>query len=166
VDSSVEARLQEIFHEYESLLRSGEYYGAAVRLALIFSCLPNLDEELNREWATRLQSERLPEMVIEAVEAGMERDAQKILRILSIGERWNEDEILLVLVTREDLQVVQSYVSQTYCRRAQISLDDIDVKIALLRESGENRRSFKRAADLMLKNSELPIDRPWLEQHI
>lgn len=163
MDSSVEARLQEIFDEYESLLRVGEYYGAVLRLALISSCLPNLDDELSKEWTNRLKKELLAQDVIKAAEAGIRRDEQKIRKILAIGTRWNDDEILLVLSDREGMEMVANYLKKRCLREVELRVEDIDEQIAQLSSSRENKRAFKRAADLMRKNADLPISRQWLD---
>lgn len=161
--SNVEKRLDENLREYKHLSQAREYYGAVIRLAEIFACLPKLDKELNLIWMNILRNEQLPDEVIQAVEAGIEKNAQRIRRILSIGSEWNDDEILLVILTRIDIEMLLSFLKENYSREINIPLDDIDSKIEWLSKSKQNERAYKMAIAQMRKNWDLPIDSKWLK---
>ena len=106
----MESSIEETYRLYQDLVEEGEFYGAVLRLALIFDCLPNLPDNLRLKWLARIRAQHLTDDAISIVEAGVRKDTERITKILSIGNRWNEDEILLIILTRDGLEKVIAFL--------------------------------------------------------
>ena len=156
----------ERFREYEYLWPAGEYYGAAKRLAELSHCLSGLSDDARNDWSERIKffASPMPEGAITVLENGLVGDAERIRRILSIGSRWNEDEVLLVLGMRIEIDLMLSFLSE-YCSynvTAPLPIEYIDERLVELAKSKEHKRHFRWAIDMMKKNWGLPIDSKWL----
>jgi len=162
--------LNESFNErlqlYEHLWQEGAPYSAVKRLAEIFYCLPQLDEAGRAKWMDQLWKEALPDNVVQVVVAGIEKDAQRIRRILSVGSKWNDDELLLVLQLKIEIEMLLAFLKRRYSHIPSSSFDDIDEDLTRIARSKENKRDFERAVSLMVKNWGLPIDIKWLRSDL
>ena len=146
------------FKEYIELKEANEYYGAISILAQMLKSLPILSKSKQSEWARRLNSEPISEEIIEAVLVGINRDVNRLKRILSVGSRFNDDEIVLVLTLRYQIEVIMSFLFENCSLKTDISLDDIDSVIQSMARSNENKRAFGEAINQIKRNSRLPFD--------
>jgi hypothetical protein len=79
------------------------------------------------------------------------KQAQIIRRILSIGTKWNDDEILLVLQKRIEIDLLLLFLDECCSRQLSIPLEDVDEAILHLANSRENKRDFKLVVNQMKK---------------
>src|SRR6266404_3249924 len=158
----MESSIEETYGLYQHLVEEGEFYGAVLRLALTFDCLPNLPDNLRLKWLARIRAQHLTDDAISIVEAGVRKDTERITKILSIGNRWNEDEILLIVLTRDGLEKVIALLEAIYSRKLMMSLSEIDQKISDLAGSRAHRGLFETAIEQMKINEELPTENRWV----
>jgi len=156
----------ERFREYEYLWQAGEYFGAVKRLAELSHCLSGLNGQERNDWSERIKffASSMPKETITVLENGLVRDAESIRRILSIGSRWNEDEILAVLGMRIEIDLMLSFLHE-HCSHnvtTPLPLEYIDERLVELAKSKEHKRHFRWAIGMMKKNWGLPIDSEWL----
>jgi hypothetical protein len=162
VKVQLEEELQESFRFYKKLLGAGVYYNALTYLAEIFHCLPALDDASDRRWTNTLRSEKLSAETLNAAIAGIEKDAQIIRRILSVGAVWNDDEILLVLTKRVQIDLLLVFLTEFCSYDRTVNIGDIDERINSISQTKENKHTFEEARNLMKKNWGLPIKSKWL----
>ena len=160
--SKINRILEERFTEYKVLLKAKECYGAILRLAEIFNCLSQIEEPFYSKWTERLQSEQLQDEVIQTALVGLERNAERIRRVLSVGDVWNEDEILLILTKRIQIEMLLQFLKEIYSHSMEVFLDDIDRKVEEISASKQNGRTYKLVVAQLKRNWGLPIDSKWL----
>jgi thymidylate synthase len=158
----IENALQECWAEYENFLRAGAYYSAVLRLAEIFNCLPRMNKKAKERWGKRVDREPLAIDVIKNAVASLKANAQRIRQVLSIGDTWNEDEILLILLTRTQIDILSRFLTQK-ASEIDVALDDIDEMINQMAQSNQNRRNYVLTVRQMRENSRLPTDSKWLQ---
>jgi hypothetical protein len=162
----MEKELNHRFSFYKDLLQAGEYHSALTYLAAISHCVPKLDTAAQSKWVDFLRKEHPSEDAIRAAGIGIEKAAQIIRRILSIGTKWNDDEILLVLQKRIEIDLLLHFLNECCSRQLSIPLDDVDEAILHLANSKENKRDFKLVVNQIKKNWGLPIESKWLKEDL
>jgi hypothetical protein len=155
--------LHQNYEEYQELFQNGEIYSAVIRLAEIFVCLPSLNRVQQKEWKEILEEVSLSDKSIKAIEIGVQKDLQRITKILSVGNKWNEDEILLLLLKRINIDIVLHYLKERYKLALKISLSDTDALIENALMSKQNELTYKKVINQMGRHTLLPIETKWLE---
>ena len=156
------ANLSERFIEYQYFFSERAYYPALKRLAQIYHCLPKMDKAERVKWEARLGEATVTREFIAAAKTGMAEELSQIRQILSVGSTWNDDEILLILTMRIQIDLALSFVAEHSLRKVTIVTDDIDESIKRIAVSKENARAFDMAVALIKKNWGLPITSRWL----
>ncbi len=164
MQSDLGKELSERFIEYQHFRNEGAYHAALKRLAEISHCIPQLDRPERSKWAERLRKEALTEEIIRAVKDGMEEDAQRIRRIFSHGSVWNDEEILLVLTIRIQIDLALAFLNERAV--VTVATDDIDEQMVHISKTSQNRRSFEVAIKLINANWGLPIRSKWLRKDL
>lgn len=164
MNSSLAAKLDETFCSYKNLSDEAAWYSAIQRLAEIFHCVSKLPKDEQVEWTIRIQNERLSDLALQEAKSGWRKDVQRIRRILSIGSRWNAEEILLIVQTRIELDLMFDFLTHRRSAESNVGLDDIDEAIVALSKSKEHQGDFKWAVGVMQKNWGLPIESRWLTE--
>ena len=162
VKSDLETTFDERFKEYAYLWQVGEYYGAAKRLAELSHCLPNLDNEKTRKkWQDQIQSigAVIPNEIVIALEDGVGKDAERISRILSVGTRWEIEEILLILGVRIEIDLMLAFLKEHCSHTVTITLylEYIDTEIERLAQSKEHGGLVGGSISMMKKIRGLPL---------
>ena len=85
-------------------------------------------------------------------------------KILSVGGRYHEEEIVLLLTLRIQLELVITFLNDHLSMRYTGVLHDIDEELSTLSESSTNGRAFRRATSLIKSNWGLPINSEWLSE--
>jgi hypothetical protein len=163
---NLERSFQEKFQEYKKLILIGEYYAAVSRLVQIFHCLNDADQEVRDKWVKQLRSERLPDAALHAIKAEISKDVEYIKHVLSIGEEWNDDEILLVLQQRIFVDLFEDFLRQLYGIDLQLSVEQVDNMIESTAKTKQNKWAFESAIRLMRRNWGLPIKSKWLSDDL
>jgi hypothetical protein len=142
MNSSLAKKLDERFCWYKKLSDEAAWYSAFECLAEIFHCISKLPKDEQDAWTTRIQNEPLSDLALQEVKSGSRKDVQRIRRILSIGSRWNAEEILLIVQTRIELDLVFDFLNHLLSAESKVALDDIDEAIVALAKSKEHQRDL------------------------
>lgn len=139
---------------FKSYVELGEIYNIVI--------LGNFKNHINEMYINEIllnSSERINQIVV--IESFKKRQ-QQLLHIVSIGDRFNEDEILLLLTMRFELSLVNKILQLNNIKIENYNSDDIDEKIDKIKNNKKNLKSFNIALNLMNKNWEVAMmDSPW-----
>ena len=167
-NENLEEAFNDGFLRYSNLIQLGDAsFGAVSELATLEHCLPQLSRELQAKWRERISKEVLSEDVIRELKVETEKAIEKIRRILSIGTRWDPDELLLVWTYRIQIEMVVRFLSE----RRQLTehdffLEDVDEDMLRVAKSKTNKQGVQRAIGLIKRNWGLPISSRWLDSAI
>jgi hypothetical protein len=148
----------EYFQEYSEMLRAGDSYSAVSILARMLRSLQTLPTDKMSEWKERILGEAISQESLEAAVAGVRRDVSRLNKILSTGSKYNDDECVLILTLRNQIEAVQLFLQERYSYHMDIVLTDIDEAIRLIAKSEENRHSFAKAINQIIENGRLSFD--------
>lgn len=90
------------------------------------------------------------EILIISVEA--KKDYNRFKHIVSIGDTWNDDEILLLMSIRTNLELLKNYFEFSNLEFPNLDLTALDESLAALRDSKLNKKDYYFALSLMDKN--------------
>lgn len=91
------------------------------------------------------------EAQLSAIYDQIESDHERLVRILSIGEKWDEDEVLLILTIYIQLKLIVKYFQDFEIDFNPISFSRIDELLEEL-ESVANLKSLEISKNLIRKN--------------
>ena len=163
---NLEQSFDERFREYEKLNSLGEYYVAALELVQISHCLSDAEWSVRDKWTRKLQTEQFSDVALQIIKAEILKDVNYIKHVLSIGEEWNSDEILLVLQQRVFIDLFSDFLLQFYGIDLRLSVEEIDELIQSTAKTKQNKLVFELAIRLMRKNWGLPIKSKWLDDEL
>ena len=152
-----------LFDEYNSLLSSGNHYAALSRLAQIYHCIRDDNQELKAKWLSALFNEKLTEEALIAVKADLCKDLQQIKNVLSIGDTWDRDEVLQVLQQRVFIDLIDDFLQEVHQVKLYIQTDEVDALIKSTAKTRNNNQVFISAIKTMKKNWGLSIKSKWLD---
>ena len=153
--------LSEDLREYQELSGVGEHYGAAARLAEIFACLPFLKPTEKAEWGQIIQRTKLSADALPAIKRGLRMDVNRLVKILSVGDTWNDDEFLLIILTRSEIDLMVNYINEVTGNSLAVDTNHLDKLFEdslLLKRS---QRAYRRAVGQMQTNRPLPFENKW-----
>jgi len=162
--SNLAKQLVQRFRWYKELFEEGAWTSAVTRLAEIYHCASNLPKNEQALWIARIRDEGLSDDAIKEVEAGIRKKIQRLRKIVSTGNRWTAEEILLVVQKRIELEMLFAFLSDEFPAETMASLDEIDQSIVTLSNSKEHGRHFAWARRKMRQNWGLPIRSKWLRE--
>jgi hypothetical protein len=125
-----------------------------------------MDSKSYSYWDDVFSSLNLTEDHLAKGESGIVRDVKYIEKIMSIGEEWNDDEILLVLQQRIFIDLFIAFYQERLARKISVDLTDADRQILCGARMQKNRQSYETAIRQMKKNWGLPINSKWLDEDI
>jgi hypothetical protein len=166
MNSKFAHQLEERFQWYRKFVEERAWHSAVIKLAEISHCLPYLPKDEQRAWTQRIRDEAVSVKGLAEAEAEIWAQVDRIRRILSIGNRWNAEEILLVLQTRIEIELSLEFLNKCLAIESAISLQDIDRDIEALSKSESHRSHFTWAVRKMKQNWGLPIHSKWLGEAV
>jgi hypothetical protein len=149
--------LENLWSEYQNLLTAGESYSAFVRVGEIYASLDGLQPDLRAEFKRRCETASVSSETLKSILAGVEGNRYRIRRILSIGNSWNDDELLLVIVLKVQIDSLTSFLRHRGFELPEEIPDSLDMLIQKVATSKRNRRAFDSARSLACKNRDLPV---------
>lgn len=150
-------------NEYYTLLPGEDLYASSMRLVQIFHSLNYLHESQKRFWLSRLIQQEFTELSIEIIQSRLKEDIQYISHVLSIGEKWETEEILLILQQRIMIDLFIEFFLNLHGRLIKLEMKDIDYLIKSTSKTKLNRNSFESAISLIKKNWGIPLNSRWLD---
>ncbi len=159
----LEKSFQSLLKEYNELIAVQEHYAAASRLAQIFHCLKNTNQNFKDKWFEKLANISFSDAAVKAIKTRINKGAQRIKHVLSIGSTWNDDEVLMILQQRIFIDLFDEFFRELYKIDLQLPCEEIDDLIISTAKTQGNKQAFLSAIRLMQKNWGLPIESKWLD---
>lgn len=153
--------LEEHFRWYQELLLRGAPYSAAVALVEIFHGSAGLPAKQRAAWQSRVKKE-LTEKLLQEVRIGLERDIQRIRRILSVGSKWTGEEISLLMQKRIEIELLSDFLGIDAAVPSLMHLNQIDDQLSTLAKSKNHSRHFRSELLQRKKLAVFDIERIWL----
>lgn len=155
----------ELLREFDSLWQKSQWYAALHRVASLYNC--SNDEhcaELIRVLDTVQSMDA--EVTDAAIIQGFTRDVERVNRIVSIGDRYDDDEILLVLTIRIQLDLLMALFRDRAHRLVYLLpldlLTDTDELLMGLLTRPEMRNRVRILCRQIQRNWGCPITSFWL----
>ncbi len=155
MDSETRKVLDQRWSEYETLARVGEYYAAMLRVAEICSVTREPETPPSGEHEGRCHEIEISAQMLDALLAGIRRQEERLRKVVAFGDKWNEDEIMLVLTIRIQNDLLLEYLrSRGVDAGAPVSMswDDLVEQF-----SPGNARELNRTLAALRRNWGLPI---------
>jgi hypothetical protein len=153
--------LKNRFAEYESFAQKGANSSAFTRLAEILNVVLNseLSKRMHYDFLKRVE-DAAKAIGKDAVHGDYEAKLLRLKKITSVGTDFNDDEVLLLLTLRVQLQVAAELYDHLGWESLGLSNPDIDVTIKRIMRT--NEESSQTALALARKNWGLPLVTDWL----
>ncbi len=152
IDLQCDPKIDVLIKQCDYFWSKKEYYSAFVSLGLVWEALVTDSQEVIE--ALRKQLERFypSHSVLENVVQKIAYNKDRIARIVTVGEVFDADEILLILVLRNDLDLVLRILKECFDYSVGISISEMEPRI---REIAIKGNLTKKSKQLLLKmNSE------------
>ena len=154
-------RVLQQFAEFTNLREAGAPFGAATSLGEIYRSLPAFSSAMRAHWLHEIENAGFTEADLDAVHAGVFAAGKRILRILSNGESWDSDEIILVLTLREEIGLIVDMWPVLTGSSLDYSCDEVDAAILSLASGRKNRRLLQGALATIASNTDPPVPDPF-----
>lgn len=150
-------QLNVLWQEFETLNRQKHVYAAFLRLADIASVLSCAPPDVRQWYESKLSSVSLDSVAKEHLQEGILSQYAKISRIMSVGDKWNEDELLLLITIKVQIDLLLEFLASRGVRFESSEESKISIAISEIASSPSNVKTFKRAALLARRNWGVPI---------
>ncbi len=157
----LEELLSENLREYEELSAVGEHYDAVVNLAEIYACLPFLKPTEKTQWSQIIERTTLSGDALPAIKRGLRKDVNRLTKILSVGDTWNHDEFLLIILTRSEIDLVINYIKEVTGNSLVVDTNHLDKLVQGSLAARRNQRAYRVAVSQMQTNRPLPFKNKW-----
>jgi hypothetical protein len=143
-----------MWNDYVRLSSIGEHYAALLRTAEIYGCRAHLDLKTVSKYTSIV----IDPSVLPSVQEEIERHEQKIIRVLSVGDTWNVEELLWVITLKIQIDMLLAFLAM---KGYKVSSRQTETSLKAIREVGlssRNRQAYDEATKLIRKNWGLPIE--------
>ena len=145
------------FEEYERWCAAGAAFPGVCALGKgLRSVLGEERSAFRRELKRRVKPEVLSDAAVEATARW-----RSAMRIMSIGSKFDEDELLLILTSRQQIELVMDVLTVFGIAVADIELAKVDTELREIAASKENRRAFLRALSAIQRNGDTEVVDLW-----
>jgi hypothetical protein len=148
---------------YRDLLARGAPFSALAAFGGIVNVLPQLSARARALWIDRLMLEPLGPELVDHAAGEASRERERMRRIGSVGESWEWEELVLLVTSRVQLDLVAEalhFAGHT----PKFDLMDVDELLNRIAKSRANAGLYASARDQCRRNWGLPISSRWLEQ--
>jgi len=137
--------------------------GAALRgLVKLAIYLHGVDANTYRIAVVRMQAV-LTAVIIETAVREAAGAVSRARKILSVGTKFEWEEIVLVLTIRTEVDAAASVLSAFGIHKSSLHLADFDDELREIARSKENARTFASALVSIRRNWSMPITNQWCE---
>src|SRR5437867_4098194 len=148
---------------YNERLRSGgDCYGAFIRMVEIYSVLDEIRNHSREKFKGLCLTIELSPEDRRTLRNEIQRNVDKILRILSIGKTWIFEEFVMVVTERIQIDLVLRYLKDLGLQLEFESYQSLDEALENAVKSPRNRRAYNQAIAACRMNWGLPIKHPLL----
>jgi hypothetical protein len=143
--------------EYEERSLAGAALAAITALGKALRCVPPGRRE---GIVAQIRTLTDPQVLANAAQEASAAHRQAA-RIVAIGSSFDEDELLLVLTLRVQIELVKDVLEIFSVDSVAMDLGGIDAELREIAGSRSNRAAFSRALASMRRNSGIAIDDIW-----
>jgi hypothetical protein len=161
---SLQKKLEETFGDIR--LRKAEGYMVSwTLLSNIYHALTycNKSQSLKTRWLKKISSLDLDKNTEEEAAKEANEKFERIKRIISIGDYWNDDEWVLVLLLRLELEMEKDFFNYKKIDFPRLELAKLCEKMKELSQTKKNKEVFEFSARQMKNNSPLPFADIWFQ---
>lgn len=157
-----------IQEKYEDILRRKNegYITDDTNTANIFHVLTYFKECVtsSEDWLEKITVLEYSKKDLEFLWEDQRKLFQRTKRIISAGDYWNDDEWVLILLFRLDLEMVKDFFHyRDLPFPADMDLQGLCTEMKELSQTKKNKRVFDSSVATMQKNSPLPFVDIWFE---
>jgi len=150
--------LQNEFDEFDDLFSDLEVASSFYQLARIY-CLITTDSKVTKrvscQWLEKIKQSLTQYKDYSPIEQRLESNAERAIRVLSHGEIFNDDELLLVLTLLIEIEFDLMLLSETGVGlNYNLRLDDIHSDLDEIKNSSENKGAYFSALAMLQKNNQ------------
>lgn len=160
----ISANIQKSWEQYISFADNTDTaYGAIVEVSEIYHVLKyfDVDKSTSNKWINNIRELNFSSDFIKSSTNEMMEDYEYVSKVLSIGDYWNDDEWLLVLLYRLQLELAKDFFIYKGYPYPNIDLEELYKESHGLSQTKKNKKSFNLALTQMKKNSPLPFKNIW-----
>ena len=155
-------RLKEKFNQFEAFWEGKEWWGAIKSLSYLYNCI---DTQINsiqirKDWMDKLVKPTFTKEICDNVENGYLKMYRQITKILSVGDRFNDDEFLLLMTYHTTLSLVLEYLNLNGVKCPIVDLKGVEREIIEFGKLKKNRNDFNSSISQMRKNG-IPVNIIW-----
>lgn len=138
-------------------------------LFLIASMLYNLHDlrvpkTIKNELQNKDKSLEFSDVILKSITTELISKFDRLKRIISIGEKYNDDEFLLLITYHTEIGVVVDFLSSKGIKLPVVDLKTLSKEILTAGKIEGNQKYFQSALSQFRKNSPFPVDALWLNQ--
>lgn len=155
--------IQNEFDIFQDFWSSKEWWAAVVILSYIYNCIQSMTDlpEVKKNWLQKIMEPEINKLIVDTINHEYIRTALKIRKILSAGNRYNDDEFLLLMSEHEELSLIKDYLAERNIKCPDIDLDNIEDEIKSIGKMKINHSEYNLALSQYRKNQPLPIVTCW-----
>lgn len=110
--------LEERWADYRRFHQGGARFTAFVKLAEIAHCSSNatLPPWLAQKWRATIQNVPITDEGVRSVRTAVAEEIKRLQRIVGVGTRFIYEEMLLLITTRIELELLSAFLGARDCR--------------------------------------------------
>jgi len=151
----------QVYARCDELLRVGAAFDALAELGALIKTTSKKSECEARRRLEREIRERVDPAVVASARSEAEKTFQRAMRILSIGTRFNSDELLLILTLRASLSMFLEVLAVVEPGGDLLEFSALDDSMCEVAQARPNRAPFLSAIATMRRNCGVSFDDIW-----
>lgn len=156
-------KIEKEFERYKKFWNSNEWWAGVLLLASIYNCICSVlvPAKLKNIWVPKVMEPYLSDEIIESLKNSYNKKYQRIEKIISIGDRFNDDEFLLVFTFHAELYLMKKYLEARGVECPHLNLSQIEETTKSLGKMKINQKNYNSALSQIRKNWGLPVTTAW-----
>jgi hypothetical protein len=156
-------KIKKEFERFQDFWQSNEWWGAILILSSIYNCISSVltPMKLKNIWLPKIMKPFLSDEIIESLNNTYAKKYQRIERIISIGDRFNDDEFLLIFTCHAELCLIKEYLEAREVNCIHLNLFQIEEKAKSFGKIKVNQKDYNKALSQIQKNWGLPVATVW-----
>jgi hypothetical protein len=157
-------KLENRFSRFEEFWKDGVYWSGVAILSSIYNCITNdnISYKTRNEWMDKISKYDISQKALESIKDEFVKNYNRLMRIMSVGSKFNDDEFLLLIVYHTQLYLVRGYLKTKRIELPNLDLDELEEQIKELGNLKQNKKEFISAINQMRRNSPIPVDIVWM----
>lgn len=160
----IENMLQNHLNLFDELYHNGAFQSALIKLAEMnnFLSVYNGSNKIKYKWIDLVEKKFTnSNFRIEDIVLAVNSDLKKIEKVISIGSEFNDDEFLLILTLKVQVELIADFFNNIGLNDMLPEFDNLDREIIEVSNQKQNKIEFNKAANQMQKNWGFPIINKW-----